>query len=151
MASSSPTVDTKQGAGILIRTLQHPPPSTINSTNDDELASLKPQKGDTCLVQYQGFLESNPTVPFCDSGTQPLSVVIGQHYVMEGWQHALPHLSLHQKVEVTIPHLYAYGQEGYPPKIPPRATLLFRMEIVQIQRQPRRKGGFFFGFLFRQN
>jgi FKBP-type peptidyl-prolyl cis-trans isomerase len=49
---------------------------------------------------------------------------------MEGWDVALRDLRLRQKAEVVIAHPYAYGEAGYPPKIPPKATLLFRMEIV---------------------
>mmetsp|Transcript_31830 Transcript_31830/g.52460 ORF Transcript_31830/g.52460 Transcript_31830/m.52460 type:complete len:145 (+) Transcript_31830:63-497(+) len=131
MASSS-TADPKQGAGILIRTLQHPPNASDANADQTNARNMKPQKGDTCLVQYQGFLETNLDTPFCDSGNQPLAVVIGQPTVMEGWQLALPCLSKHQKVQVTIPHLYAYGEEGYPPTIPSKATLIFTMEIIQI-------------------
>ena len=51
---------------------------------------------------------------------------------MEGWEVALVNMHLGQVAEVTIPHLYAYGEQGYPPKIPPRSTLMFRMEVLKI-------------------
>ena len=113
--------DPKVGAGILVRTLEkgHGGP--------------KPCHGDNVLVHYQGYLEDNRITPFCASLPQtPLQITIGQDFVMEGWRLLLPHLELGQKVEVTIPHIYAYGEQGYPPKVPPKATLVFHMQIVHI-------------------
>jgi FK506-binding protein 1 len=147
-------VDSKQGAGILIRTLPSRPPRPAEASSPtcstsplpsspQQVEQQRPQKGDTVLVTYQGFLETNREQPFCDSRQQPLSIVVddgsNSNFVMEGWQLALPQLSLHQPVEVTIPHLYAYGQEGYPPKIPPKATLVFIMEIVKIIPGPTKR------------
>jgi FKBP-type peptidyl-prolyl cis-trans isomerase len=45
---------------------------------------------------------------------------------------AVQRMSTGQLVEVTIPHLYAYGQRGHLPEIPPRSTLIFRLELVEI-------------------
>ena len=125
--------DPKLGAGILVRTLQQ-------AAADGPT----PQKGDTVLVQYEGFLEDSPTQSFCSSKhcnnndcPLPLSIIIGEDHVMEGWQIVLPHIRLNQRVEVTIPHLYAYGEQGYPPKIPSRSTLVFTMEIIQIDSSRR--------------
>jgi FKBP-type peptidyl-prolyl cis-trans isomerase len=119
--------DAKVGAGILVRTLEkgHGP---------------EPCQGDSVLVHYQGYLEDNRTTPLCSSNPQtPLQITRGQDYVMEGWQVLLPYLELGQKVEVTIlPHINAYREQGYPPKVPPKATIAFHMHIVlidQLQKQ----------------
>lgn len=53
--------------------------------------------------------------------------------MLEGLEVAVEHMSLGQMAEATIPSLYAYGHVGYPPKIPPRATLIFQIELVGIK------------------
>lgn len=117
------TMDPKQGAGILIHTLER-------GNND----GCEPQRGDVVLVNYEGHLEDGS----CFSAPGCMSTTVGQDHVMEGWQVALPRMELNQLVEVTIPHLYAYGEMGYPPKVPPRATLVFQMRIVEIDISKRR-------------
>mmetsp|Transcript_10149 Transcript_10149/g.14899 ORF Transcript_10149/g.14899 Transcript_10149/m.14899 type:complete len:161 (-) Transcript_10149:928-1410(-) len=127
--------DPKVGAGILLRTLrfagEHSP---------------RPKIGDTCWVHYEGFVwedsdSNNGDLPLVEmkkfdssrQRKQPLKLKLGEGHVMEGWEVALPNLKLNELAEVTIPHLYGYGEQGYPPKIPGKATLVFRMEIIKIE------------------
>ena len=44
---------------------------------------------------------------------------------------AVSKMSVGQEVEATIPYPYAYGIAGYPPLVPPRATLVFRIELIR--------------------
>jgi FKBP-type peptidyl-prolyl cis-trans isomerase len=115
------TDNSKEGAGILIRTLKAGTGTT------------KPKRGDYCLVHYEGFLEDGTRLD--SSHARPLKFEIGAGQVMEGWEVAIVHLVEGQEVEVTIPHLYAYGEMGHPPTIPPRSTLIFRMKLLKITRE----------------
>jgi len=54
--------------------------------------------------------------------------------VIAGWEAAMPHLSVGQIAEITIPPLYAYGSAvGNPPFVPPNTTLVYRIELVSIE------------------
>lgn len=112
----------KTGAGILIRTL-----TPGDSTHF-------PKKNDTCRVHYEGFvLEDGDRKTKIDSSRDRKEAFLfrlHKNQVMKGWDIAVEKMSLGQKVEVTIPYIYAYGERGYPPIVPPRATLMFEIELI---------------------
>ena len=70
--------------------------------------------------------------PFDSSRTRnlPLCFVVGKDEVIEGLDIAVEHMTIGQIVEVTIPYLFAYGEQGYLPQIPPLSTLIFRVELL---------------------
>jgi len=112
--------ESKKGAGILIRTIK-------------EGSGKPPKKGDICEVHYEGFLEDGRQFDSSRERNQSLQLRLGEGHVMEGWEVALLHMKVGQLAEVTIPHLYGYGEQGYPPKIPPRSTLVYQLEIIRIE------------------
>ncbi len=56
---------------------------------------------------------------------------LGKGSVIEGMDVAVSKMSVGQIVEATIPYPFAYGVAGYPPVVPPRATLIFRIELIR--------------------
>lgn len=120
MVTTEQSENDKVGAGILIRTLKKGTGTT------------KPQRGNFCLVHYQGFLEDGTLL---GSSTAPIRFKVGAGQVMEGWEVAIVHMVEGQRAEVTIPYPYAYGEQGYPPNIPPRSTLIFKMELLAITQE----------------
>ena len=94
-----------------------------------------PKKGDTCAIHYEAFTEdeirnSKTPEPFDSSRSrdQQFQFRLGTGQVIEGMDVAVSSMSVGQEVEATIPYSYAYSVAGYPPVVPPRATLIFRME-----------------------
>jgi len=94
--------------------------------------------GSSRKVHYDGFLEDGKQFDSSRSRNQPLQVKLGEGHVIEGWEVAVANMQEGQFAEVTIPHTYAYGEQGYPPKIPPRATLVYRMELIKITECSKR-------------
>ena len=132
----------KVGAGILIRNLRKGGPSFNNSNNrehDEELDfELLPNPGDTVKIHYEAFLykdDGTNTIqerPFDSSRrrNQPFCFVLGKEQVIDGLDVAVEQMKLGQLVEVTMPYLYAYGEQGYLPQIPPKSTLVFHIELL---------------------
>ena len=54
--------------------------------------------------------------------------------MIKGWEEAIPQMSNGQTVQLICPPHYAYGVRGYPPVIPPSATLIFEIELISFLR-----------------
>ena len=48
---------------------------------------------------------------------------------------AVQNIPLGSLVEVTIPSLYAYGNQGHQPMVPPHATLIVQLELLEIEEK----------------
>lgn len=85
---------------------------------------------DTITVHYTGWLEDGTTfdssVPRDEPLQQPLTGLI------EGWQEGLVGMKVGEKRRLIIPPELGYGEEGFPPTIPPGATLIFDIELISI-------------------
>mmetsp|Transcript_13547 Transcript_13547/g.20341 ORF Transcript_13547/g.20341 Transcript_13547/m.20341 type:complete len:159 (-) Transcript_13547:67-543(-) len=89
-----------------------------------------PKKGDSCLVHYTGFLSDGKEFDSSYRRDRPICVIIGFDQVIPGWDHVLLRMSRGQKGRVDIPPDMAYGERGYPPIIPPLATLTYEIELI---------------------
>lgn len=88
--------------------------------------------GNTVKVHYKGtFLNG---FMFDQSyGKAPLEVTLGQNMVVQGFEQGIRGLKVGGKRKVVIPFTLAYGAAGRPPVIPPKATLVFVIEMVSIK------------------
>jgi peptidylprolyl isomerase len=91
-----------------------------------------PRAGQTAVVHYTGtFLDGKQ---FDSSrGGQPLEFALGRHRVITCWDEAVATMRVGGRRKLVCPPQLAYGDHGYPPVIPPNATLRFDVELVGVK------------------
>ncbi|KAI0764009.1 peptidyl-prolyl cis-trans isomerase [Trametes elegans] len=91
-----------------------------------------PRKGDRVTIHYTGTLLDGKTFDSSRDRGIPFETDIGVGKVIKGWDEGVPQLSLGAKAILTTTPDYAYGSRGFPPVIPPGATLRFEVELLSI-------------------
>ena len=94
-------------------------------------ASVEP--GNTALVHYTGWLPDGSEFDSSRDGDDPLEVVVGEGRVIDGWEEGLQGMRVGGQRKLVIPPDLAYGSQGTGGVIPPNATLVFDVELVEIR------------------
>ena len=96
-----------------------------------------PQKGQTCVMHYTGWLWVNDAKgakfdSSLDRG-QPFEFPIGMGRVIKGWDEGVASMKVGGKRTLRIPANLGYGASGAAGVIPPNATLLFEVELLGVR------------------
>lgn len=97
-------------------------------------AGPTPTAGQLVAVHYTGWLEDGTKFDSSLDWGQPFIFPVGQQTVIPGWDEGVAGMNVGSKRQLVIPPALAYGQEGIDGVIPPNATLIFEVELVEIQQ-----------------
>jgi peptidylprolyl isomerase len=90
----------------------------------------KPARGTAVKAHYAGTLLDGTKFDSSYDRGKPIDFVVGTGRVIKGWDEALLDMQKGEKRVLIIPPQLAYGDRGRPPVIPPKATLVFEVELV---------------------
>jgi len=97
-------------------------------------ASKKAQEGDKVTVHYGGFLQDGKKFDSSFDRAQPFTFTMGVGQVIPGWDQGLLGVCTGEERHLVVPAPLAYGDRGAGDVIPPGATLLFDIVIVEVER-----------------
>ena len=93
------------------------------------------QEGNRAKVNYSGYFVDGRKFDssFDHPGAETFDFIIGRHQVIEGWEKGVVGMRKGEKRRMVIPYALAYGEEGRNPVIPPKADLVFDIELVDFE------------------
>jgi hypothetical protein len=91
------------------------------------------ERGDLVMVHYRGTLENGRKFDSSRDRGQPFELRLGAGMVIQGWEEGLAGMRAGGTRELTIPPELGYGEAGRPPEIPPNSTLVFEIELLEVE------------------
>jgi FKBP-type peptidyl-prolyl cis-trans isomerase len=88
--------------------------------------------GDLLRVLYTGWLLNGTQFDQAIDRAKPFEFRLGRDLVIQGWDQGLQLMRPGEKRLFIVPYELGYGSRGQPPLIPPRATLVFEVELLEI-------------------
>lgn len=96
-------------------------------------SGLKAEKGQTVSVHYKGQLADGTVFDSSYKRNQPLEFPVGVGQVIPGWDEGICLLKVGDKARLVIPSELGYGSRGAGGVIPPNATLIFDVELMDVK------------------
>ncbi|MBR9758053.1 MAG: peptidylprolyl isomerase [Algicola sp.] len=93
----------------------------------------QPTKGSTVKVHYKGQLADGTVFDSSYKRNQPLEFAVGVGQVIPGWDEGIGLLNVGSKARLVIPSDLGYGSRGAGGVIPPNATLIFDVELMDVK------------------
>lgn len=99
----------------------------------EEGSGDSPENGQMATVHYTGWLEDGTMFDSSLTRGQPFSFPVGAGQVIPGWDEGVASMKVGGKRQLKIPADLAYGEQGAGGVIPPNATLVFEVELLEVK------------------
>jgi peptidylprolyl isomerase len=131
-AAVAPSAAMAQAAGATITT-----PSGLKVMDTKVGTGAAPKPGQICVMHYTGWLyEGGAKGRKFDSSVdrgQPFEFPLGRRQVIAGWDEGVASMKVGGKRTLIIPPELGYGARGAGGVIPPNATLIFDVELLDVK------------------
>ncbi len=84
-------------------------------------------------VHYTGWLTNGNKFDSSKDRNDPFQFPLGQRHVIAGWDEGVQGMKVGGTRKLTIPPQLGYGARGAGGVIPPNATLVFEVELLEVQ------------------
>ena len=89
--------------------------------------------GSTVTVHYTGWLTDGTKFDSSVDRGDPFSFQLGSGFVIQGWDEGVAGMKVGGTRILSIPSALGYGEQGAGSAIPPGATLIFQVELLDVQ------------------
>ena len=96
-------------------------------------SGIKAEKGKQISVHYKGQLTDGTVFDSSYQRKEPIDFTVGIGQVIKGWDEGLQLMQVGDKARLVIPSQLAYGSQGAGGVIPPNATLIFDIELMDVK------------------
>jgi FKBP-type peptidyl-prolyl cis-trans isomerase len=91
------------------------------------------KEGSHVRVHYTGWLTTGKKFDSSVDAGKPFDFTIGNGEVIKGWEEGVAGMKVGGKRQLRVPPALGYGAEGYPGAIPANATLIFDVQLLNVQ------------------
>jgi peptidylprolyl isomerase len=121
---TKPTVTVPKGA----------PPKKLEIKEIEAGSGAEAKSGDKVTVQYVGVdYKDGKEFDSSWSRNEPFSFTLGAGEVIPGWDQGVEGMKVGGRRELIIPPELAYGEAGAPPAIGPNETLVFVIDLLEVE------------------
>jgi len=117
-----------QGGGQEVTTA-----SGLKYTDEKVGTGAEAKPGQTAVVHYTGWLTDGKKFDSSKDRGQPFSFPLGGGRVIKGWDEGVQGMKVGGVRKLTIPPQLGYGASGAGGVIPPNATLVFEVELLDVK------------------
>lgn len=117
-------------------TAQQGQPASVSELKKEDIkvgSGAEAVSGKMVSVHYTGWLTDGKKFDSSVDRGQPFTFTLGAGQVIRGWDEGVAGMKVGGKRKLTIPPAMAYGDAGAGGVIPPNATLVFDVELLDVK------------------